>query len=217
MNEVHGPNEEQVQKDRRSIILVATILLALVAVSTAWCAYMATDWGGRAQQNYALANAAHTESLKAFLTANQLSLLDVQIFTQWLNAWEAGKTELADFYRTRMRAEARPAFDAWVAQEPRNNPDAPSSPFVMPEYVVQERVKADQLLTQAKELAQTSTNAADVANQYVITTLVWALTLFFAGMSSNIPVLKISRLFALMAMVLFAFGVVRLVMLSVTN
>ena len=44
------------------------------------------------------------------------------------------QTELADFYFKRFREEFRPAVDAWVATRPLKNPNAPLTPFAMPQY-----------------------------------------------------------------------------------
>ena len=66
--------------------------------------------------------------------ANRQGQIDVALFTQWVDAYVREETELADFYRGRFRDEFKPAFQAWVATEPRTNPDAPLSPFAMPEY-----------------------------------------------------------------------------------
>jgi hypothetical protein len=192
-------------------------LLALIAIATAWSAYQAASWGGRAIQNYARANATSEESMKSSLIANQLALLDIQIFIQWLNAREGGNTSLADFYMTRMRAEAKPAFNAWLAQDPFNNPNAAASPFILPEYRLQEKRNADQFAEQARDFADQAIDAAGVSNQYVLTTLIWGLALFFTGVSNSFPILKFEIAFTSIALVLFAYGVSRLVILWIVN
>ena len=57
--------------------------------------------------------------------------------------------ELADFYENRFRPEFAVAFEAWLATDPRNNPDAPKSPFAMPEYTVSLAEEADRLEQEA--------------------------------------------------------------------
>jgi hypothetical protein len=58
----------------------------------------------------------------------------VATFVQWVNAERSKDEALADFYRDRFRKEFRPAFAAWEATRPAENPDAPLTPFAMPEY-----------------------------------------------------------------------------------
>ncbi len=217
MSEEVSPGELRERRTRRNIIILNTILLALIAIATAWSAYQAASWGGRAIQNYARANATSEESMKSSLIANQLTLLDIQIFIQWLNAREGGNTSLAEFYMTRMRAEAKPAFNAWLAQDPFNNPDAAPSPFVLPEYRLQEKSNADQLANQAKDLEAQAIDAAGVSSQYVLTTLIWGLALFFTGLSNSFPMLKFEIAFTSIALALFFYGVSRLVILWIAN
>ena len=77
--------------------------------------------------------------------ANSQTEIDVATFTQWVNAYAQEQTELADFYFKRFREEFRPAVDAWVATTPLENPDAPLTPFAMPQYKVAARTEADRL------------------------------------------------------------------------
>ena len=85
----------------------------------------------------AVPGATCVESSKADSLANSQTQIDVATFTQWVDAYAQNQTELADFYYMRFREEFRPAMEAWVATRPRMNPDAPLTPFVMPEYQLQ--------------------------------------------------------------------------------
>src|SRR6476661_8848175 len=95
--------------------LLSTILLAVAAVTTAWATYQSNQWRGETAVNYSKASAARIQSSETSTRAGQLTQTDIATFTQWVNAYVAGNTELADFYRERFRAEFTPAFDAWLA------------------------------------------------------------------------------------------------------
>ena len=125
--------------------LAATLLLALATVATAWSGYQSTRWNGEQAKAAARANALRIESAKAADLANTQAGIDVATFTQWANAYATDETELADFYFKRFRPEFRPAVDAWVATRPLKNPDAPLTPFAMPEYELAANVEADRL------------------------------------------------------------------------
>ena len=58
---------------------------------------------------------------------------------------ETDDPELADFYEQRFRPEFVPAFDAWQDTDPLTNPEAPPTPFAMPEYQLESRTEAEQL------------------------------------------------------------------------
>src|SRR4029453_8069306 len=103
----------------------------------------------------------------AFTRAGQLTQIDVATFTQWVNATVAGDTELADFYRARFRDEFTPAFDAWIAPDPLTNPDAPETPFAMPEYVIAEAQKAEQLNQEATRQATAAAESVRRSDNYM--------------------------------------------------
>jgi uncharacterized protein YfdQ (DUF2303 family) len=113
--------------------LVATMLLAIATVATAWSGYQASRWNGEQAAAFSRASALRIESTKAAGLADTQTQIDVATFTQWVDAYAQEQTELADFYYQRFRAEFKPAMDAWVATMPLRNPD-PLTPFAMPEY-----------------------------------------------------------------------------------
>jgi hypothetical protein len=165
--------------------LLSTVLLAVAALATAWSTYQSTRWRGDQAADYSKATAARIESSEAATRAGQLTQIDIATFVQWIDASVAGDRELARFYRRRFRPEFQPAFDAWVATRPFTNPDAPLTPFAIPQYKVSEAVQSSQLNTQAGKHA----NAAEVANHradnYVLAVVLLASALFFAGISTK--------------------------------
>src|SRR5262245_53420811 len=138
------------------IELAATLLLALATVATAWSGYQSTRWNGEQAKAAARANALRVDSAKAADLANSQSGIDVATFTQWANAYARDETELADFYFKRFRPEFRPAVEAWVATQPLQNPDAPLTPFAMPEYQLAANTDAERLDAQAEVAAAES-------------------------------------------------------------
>ena len=98
----------------------------------------------------------------------------------------AATTELADFYVDRFRPEFGVAFDAWIATEPFTNPSAPKTPFEMPEYQVAARNEADRLDKAAEESAAEVGRDIQRASNYVLTVVLYAVVLFFAGISTKI-------------------------------
>ena len=113
--------------------LVAALLLALATVATAWSGYQSTRWNGERSKAAARANALRIDSAKAAGLANTQTEVDVATFTQWINAYAQKQTRLTDFYFDRFRDEFRPAVNAWVATRPLENPNAPLTPFAMPQ------------------------------------------------------------------------------------
>jgi hypothetical protein len=166
--------------------LLATVLLAVAAVATAWSTYQSTLWRGEQAADSTKATAAHIESSQASTRAGQLTQVDIATFTQWVDADVAGNRRLAQFYRRRFRKEFRPAFAAWIATSPRTNPAAPLSPFAMRQYRVAEAVRAGRLNTAAGVHADEAGEANQRAGDYVLALVLFAVALFFAGMATKL-------------------------------
>jgi len=114
--------------------LVATFLLAIATVGIAWGGYQAARWSGLQAQRYAQANTARSEANRVSTSAGQDRLQDLLNFNRWLEVSTEGSTQLAALYERRFLPEFRPAFQAWLAQDPLNNPKAVASPLDMPQY-----------------------------------------------------------------------------------
>jgi hypothetical protein len=168
------------------IEVFSTLLLAMATVATAWSGYQATRWSGEQAIAFSAANAARVESTRASTRAGQLTQIDIALFMQWVDAYARHEKTLSDFYFKRFREEFRPALDAWLATKPLKNPDAPLSPFSMPEYKLADAEKADRLAAEAGA----STDLAKLDNQrsdnYVLGVVLFATSLFFAGISTKL-------------------------------
>jgi len=166
--------------------LAATVLLAIAAVATAWAAYQSARWHGEQAKAQSASIAARVESARSAGVANRQTQIDVALFTQWVDAYALDRTELAAFYRKRFRPEFEPAFEAWVATRPRTNPDAPLSPFAMPQYKLAATATADQLETRASAFSARVGIYIQRADNYSLAVVLFAAALFFAGISTRL-------------------------------
>lgn len=166
--------------------IVSTVLLASAAVATTWSSYQATRWNGEQAKTSARVTATRIEASTAAERANFETQVDITVFTQWIDAYAAGDTRLTKFYYDRFRAEFKPAVEAWEATRPETNPNAPLTPFAMPEYRLASREEATRLNAEADALsAEVRTNIQRASN-YVLGVVLFAVSLFFAGMSTKL-------------------------------
>src|SRR5262245_41826860 len=86
------------------------LLLSLATVGTAWCSYQAAVWGGVAQRFTNQSMAASRRAATDQLRSSQVALLDVLLFSEYINARSASNEALARFYADRFRGEAKTAF-----------------------------------------------------------------------------------------------------------
>jgi hypothetical protein len=164
----------------------ATVLLALAAVATAWSSYQATRWNGEQAKTSGRVNKTRIEAARASDLANAQQQVDVATFMQWVDSYARDEAELVSFYRERFRQEFRPAFNAWIATKPLRTEGAPLTPFAMPEYRLAAKAEAGRLDRTAEELAAEVRRDIQRASNYVLGVVLFAVALFFAGMSTKL-------------------------------
>jgi hypothetical protein len=187
----------------RWLELVSTVLLALASVATAWSAYQARVWTGEQALGTSHATAARIAVNRNSALASRQVQIDIATFIQWVDAHEEHRTELADFYRARFRAEFKPAFDAWLATRPFENKAAPPTPFAMPQYRLRSSVDADRLETKAAADSDHAKASNEHADNYMLAVVLFALSLFFAGISTKLETVRAKTLILGLGCVLF--------------
>lgn len=184
--------------------LVSTVLLALAAVATAWSSYQATRWNGEQTKASSRTNAIRIEAARAQGLSEAQKQVDVMTFTQWVDAYARNEQDLADFYFRRFRDEFRPAVTAWLATRPLRNPDAPLTPFAMPQYRLAAEEEAQRLDAEAEVSSAVVRRNIQRASNYVLGVVLFAVSLFFAGMSVKLADPRLRRVMLVLGCVLFA-------------
>jgi hypothetical protein len=182
-----GVTSDATLSDRR-LELLATVLLTLATVATAWAAYQAREWTGEQSEGYSRANATRIDVNRTSALANRQVQIDVATFIQWIDAHAQHRTPLAAFYAARFRNEFKPAFTAWLATKPFTNRAAPRTPFVMPDYRLRAAVRADRLESVATAASQRAKDANRHADDHMLAVVLFASSLFFAGLSTKLDI-----------------------------
>jgi hypothetical protein len=173
-------------RSRDWVEIAATILLACAAVATTWSSYQATRWNGEQAKTSGRVNKARIDAARASGLANAQQEIDVATFMQWVDSYARGEDKLQSFYRARFRPEFTPAFDAWLATRPIKTKGAPLTPFAMPEYKLAARADAERLDQNAEALAAQVRRDIQRSSNYVLGVVLFAVALFFAGMSTKL-------------------------------
>jgi hypothetical protein len=184
---VNAPDQDQavVSHSEKRLEIIATVLLAVAALATAWSGYQASLWDGIQSSNYTQASAARTNAAQQHTEANQFRLGDLSVFENYIDAMIDGDTELADFYRPRFSDTLEPAYEAWIALDPLTDPDAPPSPLAMPEYQPAQEQEARDLTARAEAKFAEGEEANTYSDIYTASTLFFASALFFAAISER--------------------------------
>jgi hypothetical protein len=178
--------DERGEEGRNWREVLVTVLLVIAALGTSWSSYQATRWNGEQAKSASRTNAIRIEAARAQGLASAQTQVDVATFIAWADADRRGEAALADFYVKRFRPEFKTAFNAWLATNPITNPAAPPTPFAMPQYQVASRQDAERLDAASEASAADVRRDIDRAGRYVLTVVLYAVVLFFAGMSTKL-------------------------------
>ena len=186
------------------------VVIAVAGLLISWAAYQADLWSGEEELNFSRANILYTQAARTWGRANAQQAVEVQLFSNWLDATLHKDTALADFYAGHLPAEAQPAFRAWVALDPLRNPAAPSSPLAMPQYAPSGPVKAASLEQQGDAAFGEGRRAKRVGDSYGQAGAVLSTSLFFAGISQIFSARRMRYGFLALGAFACALGILRL-------
>jgi hypothetical protein len=195
------------------IEIIEALILALVAVTTAWSGYQAAQWAGKRAEQYAAANRLRVTGEGLSTLAGQERIYDSDTFNSWLAAKLDGKEQAAEFFERRFRDEYRPAFTAWLGTDPFKNAPAPPGPIFMPEY---HNAKHEQFLGLNKEAAQMTergTKSGETGDQYVRITVLLATVLLITAIGQRFRFKAVRVVFMILAWLLLCLPLWQLLML----
>ncbi len=197
---------DRMEKTDRLEILAA-VLLALATISSAWSAYQATRWTGVQATEFGRAGSLRQESVRQSNLGNTQAQIDIGLYTSFLDAYVTGEARLADFYRNQFRAEFKPAFEAWFGTVTIGTPPT-DTPFQRPEWRIAAWEEADRLSEEATAAFDAAKDANQTSDNFVLTAVLFASVLFFAGVGTRFRTAGIRRAMVGLAGVMFASALV---------
>jgi hypothetical protein len=180
-----GEHDEAKKRHERRLEIMEAILLAVVAIATAWSGYQAAKWDGENARQYGLASKLRTEATQSWTLGGQQKIFDSAQFSAWLEAETAGKTHLANLYARRFSPEYSVAFNAWLRAGGLTNPKAPPGPSFMPEYHNSGYAQAAKLNTEAGAAFAEGTEARHHGDDFVRVTVLFATVLFLIAVGQR--------------------------------
>ena len=195
--------ESDTSQSRWEVIeIIEALILALVAVATAWSGYQAAEWAGKRAGDYAKADRMRVTAEGLATVSGQERIYDSDTFNSWLAARLDNKTEAAAFFERRFRDEYRPAFASWMRTDPFNNAQAPPGPIFMPEYRNAKHEQFLGLTKQAAEMADQGTKSGETGDQYVRITVLLATVLLITAIGQRFRFKSVRVLFMILAWLL---------------
>ena len=188
--------------------IIEVIVLALVAIATAWTGYQAAKWDGRQSLLYGTASTDRFKADAASTFGGQQLVADSSLFTAWLQATSAHDSTLAAVYVRRFTPDYRAAFQAWLKTDPFTNPAAPAGPFYMPQYRNPDMVAAAQLNNRAAAAFAQGDTARDNSDDYVRDTVLLAAVLFLVAIAQRFKLRNVRVATTTVALVLLVYAAV---------
>jgi hypothetical protein len=165
--------------------IVEAVVLAMVAVATAWSSYQADLWTGRQSELYGQADKLRIEAEAAATAASQEWIYNAIEVVEWLKAKARGEEKLANIFEGRVRPELRPAFEAWKKMDPLNNPNAPPGPQMLGEFRSSKTEEAARLKAAATAVFDQGTGARKLSDNYVRVTVTLATVLLLTAIGQR--------------------------------
>jgi hypothetical protein len=168
----------------RAIELIAVALLGLATVGSAWCAFQASEWND--QQTLAIrdSNQATIQQSAAYNLGAQKVSYDAGVIAQYAEALFDEDQQRIDLYRELLiRPALVPFLEEWQAQAQAG--DQPPNLFENEEYLAAQFADVEQFEAQVDEANQRAEDAGANGDQYVLTTVLLATALFFAGVTTS--------------------------------
>jgi hypothetical protein len=206
-------NDPSSQSRFEAIEIIEAVILALVAVATAWSGYQAAKWAGTRAEQYAEASRLRVTAEGLATLAGQERIYDSDTFNNWLAAKLDDKEKAAEFFQRRFREEYRPAFTAWLKADPFNNVQAPPGPIFMPEYHNSKHEQFLGLSKQAAEVADQGTKSGETGDQYVRITVLLATVLLITAIGQRFHFKTVRVVFMILACLLLCLPLLQLLML----
>jgi hypothetical protein len=165
--------------------IMEAVVLAIVAIATAWSGYQAALWTGHQSELYGQASKLRVGAEGVATFANQERLYNAATVVEWLKAEAHGDKKLADLFERRFLPEFRPSFEAWKKLDPLNNPNAPPGPQSMEGYRSAKTEEAAKLNDQATEVFEEGTRDRQYSDEYVRVTVTLATVLLLMAISQR--------------------------------
>jgi hypothetical protein len=198
----------------RLIEVLAVALLGVATIGSAWCGYQATRWNGEESDLARQSAVLQVEAARQFGLATQIVSYDSNLIGQYAHAAASDDEALMRFFReTLIRRDFLPVLDRWQQQVADGT--TPDNLLEDQEYLDDQLGSYRSTVAEAEALSAEAQGAGNEADDYVLTTLILASALFFAGLTTSFRV-RFARLLLLSgAALLIAYAASRLVELEI--
>ena len=212
LSEQESPAEER-SRWEELIEIVEVIVLAIIAIATAWSGFQAAKWDGQQSLLYGTATRYRFAASAASTYGGQELSADAAMFTAWLQAASAHDGKLAAVYVRRFTPDYRTAFLTWLKTDPLTDPSAPPGPAYMRQYRNPSLLAAARLNNRASAAFAQGTAAGNTGERYVRDTVLFAAVLFLVAIAQRFKLRNIRYATTGLAIALLVYAAISVVQL----
>jgi hypothetical protein len=198
----HEHHHQPLDQRHEWVAIAEAIVLAIVAIATAWSGYQAAKWDAHSAEQYSLNSNTMILSQERTTESGQYHLYDVLTFNGWMFSKARNDQALMEFYERRFRPEFRTAFNDWIKLDPLHNESAPAGPALMPSFKDPTAEEAARLSKQGKAYFEQAVTARETGDQYVKVTVLLATVLLLTALSQRFKSLSPRVIVVAVALVL---------------
>ncbi len=205
------------QADRGRLELAVVVVISVAGLATSFAGYEASLWNREQAIAFGRAGGDRVVGTRAALDASVARTMAVDLFSAWMEAKAAGKSELAADYERRFPPELKPAFDDWLAQRPFENPKAAPSPFRLPAYRQQGLTEAERLDAKAQAEFEAGQRASAISASFTRASVILATSMFFGGVGQVFKARYLRIVLAAMTFISCGLGLAQMFTLPVLS
>jgi hypothetical protein len=167
---------------RASLIeTVTAIVLSVAGLMASWASHQGAMWNGMQSVHFGRANFERGAASRARFEGDMVRAVQIDLFSDWIEAKSRGNEALAQFYRTRMPANFRASSKPGWPPVRWSDPKAPPTPFAMPSYQPPGFAEADRAEKEAETQFALGEEASRTSYAYNRAGVVLATAMFFGG------------------------------------
>lgn len=208
--------DHQCKSQREATIeILEAIILALVAISTAWSGYQASLWSGHQTELFYESTNLSLIAEGLILAEGQDTIYNTVTLNGWLIGQMQGRRDITKFYERRFLPEFKIAFDEWIKTDPLNNDHSPPGPRYMSGYKSSKTDETKKLNEEVYARYNEGMAALQTSHDYIRNTVSLAIVLVLVAINQRFEIKSVRRGLILISLGLLAYCVMNLLTLPI--
>jgi len=190
--------------------IVEAVVLAVVAIATAFSGFQAAKWDAVSSRDYASSTHVRVMAEEAQLASNQKLNYNSDLLGDWLLLNSLGDARKAALLTRRFTTPYAVAFRAWLKTDPLHDPRAPKGPEDMPQFRDPLAAQADALDARADAIYETAVSDRETSDRFVRLTVILAAVLFLIAIGQRFSIRRVRFAVLVVAAVFLTYALVLL-------